>query len=190
MLSTECLSQFHHAANFNTKSNATRAVDTPAHLFGGNEWADILAQHNALIFLVARCAATITNRQVLQLTLPTLVAYRTIQRMIDQQKLHHTFLRLNGLLGCGKDFHPFCYRRCASGQWLRRLLHLDQAHTTIGCDRQFLVVAEMRNINTQLVRCLYHRAPALHLKLLTVNFNVNHYSPNRQSYTRQRLCSI
>ncbi len=48
----------------------------------------------------------ITDREVLQLAFAALVADRAIERVVDQQELHHRFLRLLGLLDCVRTIMP------------------------------------------------------------------------------------
>ena len=49
-------------------------------------------------FVVARADAAVADREVLQLALAALVADRAVERMVDQQELHHALLRLDRLL--------------------------------------------------------------------------------------------
>jgi hypothetical protein len=44
---------------------------------------------------------------VLQIALAALVADRAIERMIDEQKLHHAFLRIHGEVRVSRNLHAF-----------------------------------------------------------------------------------
>ncbi len=78
--------------------------------------------------------------------------------MIDEQKLHHAFLRRDSLPGVSEYFHAFHGGRRAGRQRLGCFFHLHQAHAAIGRDRQFLVIAKMRNVYTQLVGAVHDSA--------------------------------
>ena len=86
--------QLHVAGHFLTKSNAAGAVDTSAHLFHRDQGTHIFVEDHALLFVVAGGTCTVTHSQILQLAFTALVTDRTIQRMVDEQELHHR-LRLD-----------------------------------------------------------------------------------------------
>ena len=131
-------------------------------------------ENHAFFFFVARTAAAIADGQVLQLAFTGLVANRTIQRMVDQQKLHHTFLGLDGFVALGVYDHALRHRRRAGWHWFGRFFDIDQAHTAIGRDAELLVIAKMRNIGANLFGCMHHRAACTHFHFLTVEFDFNH----------------
>src|SRR3989338_7994429 len=178
MFAAECHAHFHHAGDFLPETHTARAVDAAAHFLGGNQRADILVHHDAFFFAVARCRRAIAHCDVLQLAFAALVANRTIQRVVDQQEFHHALLRLDGRFGMGMNLHAVGSRCRTGGQRFWRLLHLDQTHAATGRDRQFLVVAEMRDMNARLVRRVHHRGTALDFYLLAINFNIDHYAPD------------
>ena len=96
--------------------------------------------HDALRFVVARGDAAIAHREVLQLAFAALVADRAVERMVDQQELHHALLRLDRLLRVGAHLHAFGDRRRAGRQRLGRLLDLrpgtcgNWPRSTASCD--------------------------------------------------------
>jgi hypothetical protein len=90
--------ELHHAGHFLAEADAARAMDAAAHLFHREQRADALVEDDALFFAVARGRAAIADARVLQLALAALVADRAVQRVVDQQELHHALLRLDGLL--------------------------------------------------------------------------------------------
>ena len=99
---------------------------------------------------------------------------RAIERVIDQQKLHNALLGIDGKLRVGKHLHATGDRRCASRQGLRSFLDLHQAHPAIGRDREFLVVAEMRDVSADELGGIHDGAPRWYLNLFAVDFNIKH----------------
>ena len=124
MLATAAHAEFHDASDFLPKTNAARAMDTTAHFLGTYEGPKIFMEDDTLFFFVARTRFTVSNGQILQLTFTALVANWAVQRMVDQQELHHALLRLFGLLGGRKDFHALCNGSRAGWQWLRCFFNL------------------------------------------------------------------
>ena len=57
--------------------------------------------------VVARAARAVADREVLQLAFAALVADRAVERMVDEQELHHAFLRVDRQLGVRPDLHAF-----------------------------------------------------------------------------------
>ena len=166
--------QLHHAANFLTKAHAAGAVDATAHLFHGNERPHVLVEHHAFFFFVARRASAVAHGQILQLAFPTLVTDRAIQRVVDEQELHHRLLGLDGLLTLGAHNHAHGHGRGTGGHGLGRLFHFHQAHATAGRDGQLLVVAEMRDVGARLFGRMHDHAARWHFDLLAVEFDFNH----------------
>ena len=124
--------QLHDAPDLLTEAHAAGAMDAARHLLGGDERTHALVEDDPLFLTVIRHGMTVAHRQVLQLTFAALVADRTVQRMVDQQELHHRLLGLDGLAGMGVDLHAGGDRRGTGGQCLGRLLHLHQAHAAAG----------------------------------------------------------
>src|SRR5690606_21361557 len=97
----------------------------------------------------------VAQRQILQLALAALVADRAVERMVDQQELHHVALCLQRLVVAGEDLQPVHDRSGAGRRRLRRPasadLGIDQAHAAVGRDRKLVVVAEARDRNAGLV---------------------------------------
>ena len=78
------------------KTYAAGAVDAAIHP-GLHQRADILVLDGALVLVEAGRINAIGHGLVLQIALAALVADRAIERMVDQQELHHA---LAGLLHC------------------------------------------------------------------------------------------
>src|SRR5206468_10154512 len=98
MLAAMDHAELHHAGHFLAEADATRAVDAACHLFERQQRTHVLRQHDALFFGVARRGAAVAHRQILQLAFAALVADRAIERVVDEQELHHALLRLQRLV--------------------------------------------------------------------------------------------
>jgi hypothetical protein len=129
-------------------------------------------EHDALLLAIARRRAAVADGEILQLAFAALIADGAVERMVDQQELHHALLRLDRLLRMRPRFHALGDRRCARRQRLGRLLDLHEAHPAVGGDRQLLVIAEMRNVDAELVRSIHHGAAMRHLHGAAVDLDV------------------
>ena len=173
--------QLHDAADLLAEAHTARAMDATRHLFGGDQWADVLGRDHALFFTIAGRRCTVTHREILQLALTALVADRAVQRVVDEQKLHHRLLRFDGLVGLGAHDHALRHR-CGTGRHgLGRLLDVNKAHAAAGSNRQLLVVTEMGNVDVGFFRRMDHHAAFANLHLLTVQFNFNHMLSRNQA---------
>ena len=173
MLAAERHAQLHHAGDLLSEPHTARALDAAVHLFGRNQRPDILGHHAALGFMITRRTAAVAHRLILQLAFAALIANRAIKRMIDQQKFHHALLRLDRHFRVGVHLHAFRSQGRAGRQRLGRLLDFNQAHAAIGRDGQFFVIAEIRDIDAELVGRVHHRGTALNFYRLAINFNVH-----------------
>ncbi len=142
--------QFVGTGNVGGEADAAGALDATGHL-GGHQRPHVLVRHHALALVETADRTAIAQRYVLQFALAALIADRAVQRMVDEQELHHRALELQCLLTAGGDLHAVHHRGSAGRRRLRRLLHVHQAHAAVGGDRQLLVVAEARNRNACLV---------------------------------------
>ena len=120
----------------------------------------------------AALARAITEHHVLQLALAALVAHRTIERMIGQQKLQHPLAGLLHHFRFGVHHHALGHGQRAADLQLRGLFDLDQAHAASGLQRQPFVIAEGRNLDPVLPRRLdqqraffSRKVAAVHLEL-------------------------
>ena len=171
--------QLHHAGHFLAKAHAAGAVDATAHFLHGNQRTDVLVEHHALLFFVARGTAAVAHGQILQLAFTALVTNGAIQRVVDEQELHHRLLGLDGLVGLGAHDHAHGHRRGAGGHGLGGLFHLHQAHAATRRDGQLLVVAEMGNVGARLFSRMHDHAARWHFDLLAVEFDFNHSFSSR-----------
>ncbi|OIQ84063.1 hypothetical protein GALL_341100 [mine drainage metagenome] len=174
MLAAVGHAQLHDSGHFLAETHATGAMDAAGHFLHRDQRAGVLVEHDALFFLVARGRRTVAHGQILQLAFAALVADRAVERMVDQQQLHHTLLRLARTLGLRAHDHALRHRRGARRQRLGRLLDVDQAHAAVGGDRELGVIAEMRYVDVELVRGVHHHRAFGHLDLAAVDFQFNH----------------
>ena len=174
MLAAVGHAEFHGAGHFLTEPHATGAVNAAAHLLHRDQRSHLLVEHHPLFFLIAGIRTAIADGKILQLTLTALVANGAVQWMIDQQKFHDRFLRLDGLVASGADHHAL-RDRCGAGRHrLGRLLHIHQTHPAVGRDAQLLVIAEVRNESPYLLGSMHHHAAFKHFNFLSVKFDFDH----------------
>ena len=174
VLTTVGHAQLHDAGHFLTKAHAACALDTAAHLLHAYQWAGVLGVHHAFFFIVTRGRTTVTHGQILQLALTALVTNGAIEGVIDEQKLHHRLLGLDGFVALGADDHALRHRCGAGRHGFRGFFHIDQTHAAVGRDAEFLVIAKMWNICAGLFSCVHDHAAFLDVNLFTVEFDFNH----------------
>ena len=173
MLTTECLTEFQLAGDLFSKAHTAGAVDAAGHV-GADQRTKILVDHDALFFLIARTRTTVAHRDVLQLTFAALIADRTVKRVIDEQELHHPLLRIDGLGRAGEHPHAGGHRRRTGRQRLVGLFHLHETHAAVGRNRQFLVIAEVRDVDVGPVGRVHHGGAIGHRHRLSVDLDLNH----------------
>ncbi len=151
-------------------AHAARALDAARH--GRlDERPQVLLLHRALVLGEARAADAEGHGLVLQVALPALVADRAVERVVDEQELHHAFARLLHHRRLGVDDlgaavpvgRQIVDAHGAGGDRLRHALHLDQAHAAVAGDRQALVIAEARDLDAGLLAGLDQRDAVLDL---------------------------
>ena len=96
--------EFRRAGDLGDEADATRAMDAAGH-HGRDQGAEILFLHRALLLAIAAAVETIGHRLVLQIAFAALVADRAIERMVDEQDLHHAMARLRAHRAFGVDHH-------------------------------------------------------------------------------------
>src|SRR5690606_33704418 len=112
-----------------------------------DRWAHVLFFDRALVLAVARTVTAVADSLILKIALAALVADRAVQRVVDEQELHHPFAGLLDHRRVSEDLLTFGGRQGARSLRLRRSgLHLDQAHPAVAGDGQALVVAETRDL--------------------------------------------
>src|SRR6185312_4685600 len=96
----------------------------------------------AFVQIEACAARTVTQGEILQIALASLIANRAIQRMIDQQKFQRAASSLEYLLSFGIDHHALADRSCTGRLWrLGHLLNLNEAHAAGSQWRHFWMIA-------------------------------------------------
>ena len=153
--------------------------------------ADILVLDRALVLLVAAGVDAVGHGLVLQVAFAALVADRAIERMVDQQELHHPFARLVHHRRPGVDLRRLALRARpavahapgAGRHRLGRALQLDQAHAAIAGDRQPLVEAEARDFRARGLAGLQQRVLRRDVDLLAVDDELGHPSVPRSVST-------
>jgi hypothetical protein len=111
---------------------------------------------HALFFVVARIALAVADGQILQLAFAALVADRAIQRVVNQQEFHHDFCACTALSLWVRTIMPGDTGVAQAGIGFGAFLDFDQAHAAVGRDRQFLVIAEVRDVGSQFVCGVHH----------------------------------
>ena len=136
---------FFNAGNFLRKADAARAMDAARHDRLDHR-THIFLGDRALVHFIARMALAIGHGLILQIALTTLVANRTIKRMIDEKEFHHAFARRLDHFGRRENLLALgCRQRTAGLRLGRSGLHFNQAHAAVAGDRQPLMIAETRN---------------------------------------------
>ena len=165
-------------------------MDAAAHFLHADQRAHVFDRDHALFFGIARVRPAIAHSQVLQLAFATLVTNRAVQRVVDEQKLHHRLLRLDGFVGLGPYHHPLGYRRGASGHGFGGFLNIHQAHAAVGGNAELLVVAEMGNVGARFLSRMHDHAAFQNLYLLAVEFDFNHgVMPIKRKRRPRRSCA-
>ena len=136
MFAAESLAEFHQTGDFRGETNAAGTVDAPGHV-GRNQRPEILVANDALFLFVTGLCPPVADGKILKLALPTLVTDWTIQRVIDEQELHHTFARLDDLLAKRVDLHSLFNRGIARRLELGYAFDFDEADAAHADDRQF-----------------------------------------------------
>ena len=149
--------------------------------------AHIFVVDRALVLVVAREAAAIGHRLVLQVALAALVADRAIERVVDEQELHHPLARLLDHRGVGADrLAVGGGQRAARLRLGRPRRDLDQAHPAIAGDAEPLVIAEARDFLPRQLARLEHGRALRDLDLDAVDGDLRHR--RRPSRARVSMC--
>ena len=160
--------------HFLGEADAARALDAAGHR-GLDDRPEIFVVDRPLVLFVARMAAAIGHRLVLQVAFAALVADRAVERVVDEQELHHPFARLLDHRRVGADRLAVGGRQRAARLRLGRPRRdLDQAHAAIAGDRQPLMVAEARDLLAGKLARLQHGRALRDLDLDAVDGDFRH----------------
>ena len=135
---------------------------------------DRLALLILLAELKARRLSVVIHVVVLQLALAGLIAHRTIDRMIDEQKFQYRFLCSLAAIAGGVHHHSLRSTRVARDLQLGRFFHVDQAHSAVARNRQPRMVAIVRNFNSRVICRLDQVQSVCDLDFLAVDGELRH----------------
>lgn len=134
----------------------THTPARPTGLSHLNQRSDILVLDCSLARHLVKPSSVgaISHALILKVTLATLIANRTVQWVICQQKLHDAFSCLVGEGTIRLDHHSRLYRPSTRCHRLRSAFDFDQTHSAISRNHQFLVVAVSRHRGACFLACL------------------------------------
>src|SRR5262249_8679979 len=158
------------------EAHAAGAMDAPVH-DGLDQHPYVFVLDRALVLVEAAGIDAIGHGLVLQVAFPALVADRAIQRVIDQQELHHPFARLAHHRRLGADRRRLAvwsrpavaHAPRAGSDRLGRALELDQAHAAIAGDREPFMEAEARDFRARGLAGLEQRVLRRNVDFLAVD---------------------
>ena len=159
---------------------------------------DVLVFDRALVLVIAAGIDAVGHRLVLKIAFAALVADRAVERMVDQQELHHAFARLAHHRRLGVDDRRFAVRAWAAvahapgagRDRLGRALQLDQAHAAVAGDRQPFVEAEARDFRAGRFRRLEQRELRRDVDLGAVDDDLGHRHPTNISHVDQSTTAV
>lgn len=132
------------------------------------QWAAYLDQRTDVLILNGTLAGdlvkptpigTISHTLVLEITLTTLVANRAIERVVREEKLHHTLPGLVNERGTSLDHHSRLDRPGARRNRLGHPLDLDQTHSAVTSNHQLFVVTVSGDGHTRFLASLDEGGP-------------------------------
>ena len=165
------------ACDFGGEAHAAGAGDAAGHM-GLDQRAQIKVFGRPLRLAVAREIDAVGHRLILKITLTALIADRAIQRVVDEQELHHPFA---GLFDHGRvGFHDrrlalrtgaqVAHLHGAGGGGLGRPADdFHKTHPAVTGDRQTLVVTEARHLDANLLAGLNERHRPFDFDFFTVD---------------------
>src|SRR5438128_1199405 len=155
------------------KTDATRALDTALAVKDDVRTKDLFFA----IMLFSLCEPArlqiMLHVVILQPALARLIADGTIERVINEKKLHHRFSDRQDFRALRQNRHTLRDHCVAGDLELGHLFDLDETHTAIARDRKFCVIAVVRNGDPHLRRRLNDGLTLGAGHLFTVNNNFN-----------------
>ena len=122
-----------------------------------------------LLLHVARLARPERQRLVLERALAAAVAHRAVERMVDQQELEDTVLRLAHVVLLGVHDHAVVHRGRARDLEPAQAFDLDEAHATHADRLHAVVPAEARDVGAVLLGRLDEQLAVRDLDLAAVD---------------------
>src|SRR3984893_17174814 len=176
------------------KSDATRAENATlvVQRYAGTE-LDVF-RFLYLVFEEARFGGALVDAEFLEEACARLIADGTIERMIDEQKLHHALAALLRQRRIGSDSHAFAHILRAGNLRTRhpidhglsvgaefrfairphfRQAHFDQAHTAVAGRAELFVIAITRDVTAGLFAGLDHARPLWKLMPDAIDLDVH-----------------
>ena len=163
--------------DFGGEAHAAGALNTAGH-DRLDQRPHVLFFDRALVLGKAGAVAAKGLRLILQVALATLIANRAVQRVVEEQELHHAFARLLHLVGAGVDHEAVAARQRTGGGGLGRTAALvfdfDQTHAAVAGHRQTVVVAEPGDLSPGEFRDLKNAHPVFEFDFNTVHDGFGH----------------
>ncbi len=131
------------------------------------------------------------HRLILEIALAALITDGTVERVVDEQKLHDTLPGFACEFGIRVDLPAVHDGHGAGRDGLGRLLDLDEAHSAVAGDREALVIAKPRDFDTDHGGGLKRQNNASHSeKLSFTNFSENTNLKDSGSRINQDLLAV
>ena len=174
--------ELRNARDLGHEAHAARALDAAVHR-GLDQRTDIFVFDGALVLGEPGRVGAIAHRLILQIAFAALVADRAVERMVDEQELHHALARLARHRRIGEDDRRLAVRagaeilhrhRAGRGRLRRPAFHLDEAHPAVAGDRQPLVEAEPRHFRAGGLAGLEERIFGRNVDFLAVDDDLGH----------------
>src|SRR5690606_4249101 len=171
------LAHLRAAGDLGGGAHAARAGDAARH-GRGNERAEVQILGRPLRLAEAAEIHAVGHGLVLKVAFAALVADRAVERVVDEQELHHPFPRLLDHRRVGLDHRGLSVRprpqvldlHGAGGGGLRRPAHdLDEAHPAVAGNGEPFMVAEARNLHPGLFAGLDERQVRIDLDFYVVD---------------------
>ena len=171
VLAASGLAHLGHARDLGDEAHAAGAGDAARHV-GADQRPELQILRRALGFAVAGEIHAVSHRLVLQVALAALIADRAVERVVDEQELHHPLARLLDHRRLGLDLrrlavaaraHVLDLHGAGGGGLGRAADHLDQTHAAVAGDAEPLVIAEARDLDARHLAGLQQREVGIDL---------------------------
>ena len=180
VLAAAGLAHLGDARDLGGEAHAAGAGNAARHV-GFDQRPQIQVGAGALGFAIAAEIDAVSHGLILQVALAALIADRAIQRVVDQQELHHALAGLADHGAVGADLGRGAVRagtqvldlhRAGGGGFRRPADHLDQAHAAVAGDGQAFVIAKARNLDPGLLAGLDQGQVRIDLDHLVVDLDL------------------
>src|SRR6185503_4672049 len=130
-------------------------------------------------FSEAAFARAVAEHHVLEFALAALIADRTIERVIAEQKFQSGFAGFANLFGVGLNHHALPDRQRTRHLHLGHLFHFHQTHAAGGLQRIAFVIAERRDFDTVALGGFDHQRSRRRFEFTAVDcefHQISHYA--------------